>query len=133
MDETPGPIKNTNIIHRSRLSKMDKLSLYITSKAGSMGFFFFCIFLVAIPLFLSSSISVVHYISSGILQLVLLPLILISQNLQSRHAELRADHDFETNVKTEKEIKTIHMHLEKQDKMLQDIARRIEKLESRGK
>lgn len=73
--------------------------------------------------------SVVQYVSSGILQLILLPLILISQNLQGRHAELRAEHDLETNVKAEKEIETIIRHLEKQDEIMLDILKRIEKME----
>jgi len=118
-----------NAVHRSYLSKLDKLALFITKGVGSMGFFFVCVVLVIIPFFFVSSMSVVQYISSGILQLILLPLILISQNLQGRHAELRAEHDLETNVKAEKEIETIIRHLEKQDEIMLDILKRIERME----
>lgn len=127
------PVKNTNAVHRSRLSKLDKLALFVTKKVGSMGFFFACVLLVAIPLIFSSTISTVQYISSGILQLILLPLIMVGQNLQGKHAELRAEHDFETNVKAEKEIETILLHLEKQDETMLEILRRIEKLEKAEK
>jgi uncharacterized membrane protein len=127
------PIENTNLVHQHHLSKLDRLALFITKKVGSMGFVFACVILVAIPIFFTSTISIVQYISSGILQLILLPLILVGQNLMGRHAELRAKHDFETNVKAEKEIETILLHLEKQDEMMLDILHRIERIEKQGK
>lgn len=127
------PIKNTNTVHRSHMSKMDKAALFVTERVGSMGFFFACLALVAIPIVFNSALPTIQYVSSGILQLILLPLILIGQNLQGRHAELRAEHDFETNVKAEKEIETILLHLEKQDQIMLEILQRIEKLEKQKK
>lgn len=124
-------IKNTNEVHRSHMSQLDKMALAVTNIVGTMGFFFACVLLVIIPIIFRSTLPIVQYISSGILQLILLPLILVGQNLQSRHAELRAQHDYETNVKAEKEIETILMHLEKQDQMMLDILQRIEKLEKK--
>ena len=44
---------------------------------------------------------------SNMIQIFLMPLILIGQNLQSRHAEIRAESDFEVNVRAEKEIELI--------------------------
>ena len=73
---------------------------------------------------------VVQYVSSGYLQLIFLPLIMVGQNLQGRHAEIRAEHDYETNIKAEKEIESILLHLEKQDEMMLEILKRIEKMES---
>ncbi len=125
------PIKNPNEIHRSHLSAMDKMALSVTNTVGTMGFVFACVILVAIPLIFNSALPIVQYISSGILQLILLPLILVGQNLQGRHAELRAQHDFETNVKAEKEIETVLLHLEKQDEMMLEILKRIEQLEKK--
>ncbi len=127
------PIVNTNEIHKSRLSKTDKLALYITSKVGTMGFFYFCLVLVTLPLFFSSTMSIIQYASSGYLQLILLPLILVGQNLQSRHSELRAQHDYETNLKAEKEIEAILLHLEKQDEVMLEILKKIETLEKAKK
>ncbi|MDD5147417.1 MAG: DUF1003 domain-containing protein [Candidatus Daviesbacteria bacterium] len=127
--KTSAPIKNPNAVHRSRMSKLDEAALFVTNKVGSMGFFFVCVILVTIPLIFTQAISIVQYISSGILQLILLPLIIIGQNLQGRHAEIRAQHDFDTNVKAEKEIETILLHLEKQDKIMLEILQRIEKIE----
>jgi uncharacterized membrane protein len=127
------PILNTNDIHKSRLSRTDKIALFITRKIGTMGFFYFCLVLVTLPLISNSTMPIIQYLSSGYLQLILLPLILVGQNLQSRHSELRAQHDYETNVKAEKEIEAILLHLEKQDEMMLDILRKIETIEKAKK
>ena len=125
------PIPNTNEIHKSRLSKTDKVALFVVKRVGTMGFFYACAVMVTIPLFFAPAMPVVQYISSGYLQLILLPLIMVGQNLQGRHAELRAEHDYETNVKAEKEIEAILLHLEKQDETMLQILRKIEKLEGK--
>lgn len=125
------PIVNTNEVHKSRLSKTDKLALYITKRVGTMGFFYICAILVTIPIFFAPALPVVQYISSGYLQLILLPLIMVGQNLQGRHAELRAEHDYQTNVKAEKEIEAILLHLEKQDETMLEILKRLEKIETK--
>ncbi len=118
------PVANTNEVHRDRLSKTDKLALYMTSLIGSMPFFYICVFLASLPLFIPSILPSIQYISSGFLQLIFLPLILISQNIQSRHSELRAQHEYETSSKAEKEIESILLHLEKQDELLRDILKK---------
>lgn len=123
------PIVNTNQVHKSRLSRTDKIALAITKRVGTMGFFYACAIMVTIPLIFAPAMPIVQYISSGYLQLILLPLIMVGQNLQGRHAELRAEHDYETNIKAEKEIESILLHLEKQDEMMLDILKRIEKME----
>lgn len=125
------PVQNVNEIHRQRLTSSDKIALFITRHVGTMTFFYFCVVLVTTPLLFPTALPVVQYISSGYLQLIFLPLIMVGQNLQGRHAELRAQHDYETNVKAEKEIESILLHLEKQDEMMLDILKRIEKLEKK--
>jgi len=127
------PIQNTNEVHKSRLTKTEKIALFITNKIGTMGFFYACVCLALTPLVFHPSLPVIQYVSSGFLQLVLLPLIMIGQNLQGRHAELRAEHDYQTNLKAEREIESILLHLEKQDETMLEILRRIEKLEQAKK
>jgi len=51
---------------------------------------------------------------SNLIQLLLLPLIMVGQNLLNRHTELRADADFEINQKAEEEIEAVLLHLEHQ-------------------
>jgi uncharacterized membrane protein len=55
---------------------------------------------------------------SNMIQIFLMPLIMIGQNLQARHAELRAEYDLEVNVKAEQEIEVILHHLEYQNTIL---------------
>jgi len=64
---------------------------------------------------------------SNMIQIFLMPLIMIGQNLQSDHAEVRAEADFEVNTKAEREIETILMHLENQNKIILEILEKLEK------
>jgi len=60
-----------------------------------------------------------------------MPLIMVGQNIQGKHAELRAEHDFQTDTKAEKEIETILLHLEDQQKLILTILKRVEALEKK--
>ena len=64
---------------------------------------------------------------SNMIQIFLMPLIMIGQNLQSDHAEVRAEADFEVNTKAEREIETILMHLENQNRIIMKILGKLEK------
>ena len=70
---------------------------------------------------------------SNMIQIFLMPLIMIGQNLQSQHAEIRAESDFLINTKAEQEIETILMHLENQNQLILKIMDKIEKAEGRMK
>jgi len=52
------------------------------------------------------------------IQILLMPLIMVGQNIQGRHQEKRADFDLEVNIKSEKEIEAILQHLEYQNTIL---------------
>jgi uncharacterized membrane protein len=58
---------------------------------------------------------------SNMIQIFLMPLIMVGQNLQSRHSELRAEQDFSINKKAETEIETILLHLENQNELILQI------------
>jgi uncharacterized membrane protein len=60
------------------------------------------------------------------IQLFLMPLIMVGQNLQGRHAEARAEADFDVNTKAEREIETILLHLEAQNDLILKILRHLE-------
>ena len=68
---------------------------------------------------------------SNMIQIFLMPLIMIGQNLQSSHAEVRAEADFEVNTKAELEIETILMHLENQNKVIMEILEKLDKNEQK--
>ncbi|HYA99872.1 MAG TPA: DUF1003 domain-containing protein, partial [Ktedonobacteraceae bacterium] len=55
------------------------------------------------------------WISQQFLQLVLLPVILVGQNVLSRKAELQADEQFHTTMSTYHDIEQIMQHLSAQD------------------
>ena len=55
---------------------------------------------------------------SNVIQILLMPLIMVGQNLQSRHGEVRSENDLEVNIRAEREIEAILRHLEYQNTML---------------
>ncbi|HVA97039.1 MAG TPA: DUF1003 domain-containing protein [Candidatus Acidoferrales bacterium] len=136
------PLHNTNQTHRSRLSPLEKLGLLVTDHVGTMGFFF--IILLWTILWLGWNIAapqklrfdpypafVLWLFISNLIQLHLLPLLMVGQNIQSKHAELRSDHDYQTNRKAEKEIETIILHLENQKELMNELLKRVENLEKK--
>jgi len=55
-----------------------------------------------------------------------MPLIMVGQNLQSRHAEFRAEADFKVNIKAETEVEAILTHLENQNNLILQILKKID-------
>ncbi len=136
--------KNTNVIHHHNLSNLDKLALFVTEKIGTMGFFFiilaWTILWLGWNMFAPANLKfdpfpafVLWLFISNLIQIHLMPLIMVGQNIQGKHAELRAQHDLETDTKAEKEIETILLHLENQQKMILDILKKLETLASSNK
>jgi uncharacterized membrane protein len=136
------PVKNVNVTHRSKLSRLDKVAILVTEKIGTMGFFL--VILAWTITWLSWNILapkelrfdpypafVLWLFISNLIQLHILPLLLIGQNIQGKHAQLRAEHDFATDKKAEKEIEAILVHLENQQNLMLEIVKKIEKLEER--
>jgi uncharacterized membrane protein len=68
---------------------------------------------------------------SNVIQIFLMPLIMVGQNLQGRHAEARAEADFDVNTKAEREIETILLHLEAQSDLILKILRHLEGVSTR--
>jgi uncharacterized membrane protein len=131
------PFKNVNVQHRSKLSRIDKVAIWITEHVGSMGFFIiiFCwtfgwltwntlapqnLRFDPFPAF------VLWLFISNMIQIFLMPLILIGQNIQSKHSEILAEEDFAINKKAEVEIETILLHLENQNELIIQILKHIQ-------
>ena len=139
------PIRNVNTQHKSSLSALDKLALWITDHVGSMNFFFL-IFIWTITWLGWNTLAptslrfdpfpafVLWLFISNMIQIFLMPLIMIGQNLQSKHSEMRAEEDFIVNKKAESEVETILKHLENQNDMILEsplinaIFQKVEKL-----
>ncbi len=133
---------NTNKIHKKNLSKLESLAIFVTERIGTMGFFFIILIWtigwlgwnMLVPQKLKFDpfpAFVLWLFISNLIQIHLMPLIMVGQNIQGKHAELRAQHDFETDTKAEKEIETILLHLENQQELILKILNKLEKLESR--
>lgn len=94
--------KNANTVHEESLSLSDRAAMLIVDKVGTIIFFVICNILCFSVLYNPGWKEYVQFISSGWLQLVLLPLMLIANNLQSKHAEKRADALYEATLKIDK-------------------------------
>lgn len=132
------PIHNVNILHKESLSRLEKVAVAATNRVGSMGFFLI-IFMWTLSWLAWNILAprelrvdpfpafVLWLFISNMIQLFLMPLIMVGQNLQGRHAEKRAESDFEVNIRAEKEIEVILMHLDRQDELILRILEHIEK------
>jgi uncharacterized membrane protein len=112
-----------------KLSRLDRLACWITDRVGTMGFFL--IVLIWTVIWLAWNLLVPRSLQfdppmafafwlfiSNLIQLLLMPLIMVGQNVQGRHSELRAENDLEVNVQAEAEIEVILQHLEYQNALL---------------
>ena len=132
------PVPNANKQHEENLGKLERFAVWITDHIGTMGFFL--IILTWTVLWLLWNIYgpkelqfdpfpafVLWLIISNMLQIFLMPLLMIGQNLQGKHAEVKADADFEINKRSEREIETILQHLENQNTSIAKILEKLEK------
>jgi uncharacterized membrane protein len=131
------PLRSVNIEHRKKLSRLDRLAIWITDKVGTMGFFLLIFAWTLVWLgwntlapsavrFDPFPAFVLWLFLSNVIQIFLMPLIMVGQNLQGRHAEARAEADFDVNTKAEREIETILLHLETQNDLILKILRHLE-------
>jgi uncharacterized membrane protein len=123
------PLRNVHEEVLQTFSPLDRLALWITVRVGSMGFFLvifgWTVCWLGWNVLAPSSwqfdppMAFVFWLFiSNVIQILLMPLIMVGQNLQSRHGEVRAEHDLEVNVRAEQEIEVILRHLESQNTML---------------
>ncbi len=130
------PIRNVNAKHRESLSALERFAVAITNHVGSMGFFLIIVGWTTLWLGWNTigpkelrydpyPAFVLWLFLSNVLQIFLMPLIMIGQNLQGRHSEARAESDYEVNVRAEKEIEVILLHLERQNEMIVKILSRM--------
>ena len=107
--------RNVNQEHKQSLSLLDKAALFITKVVGTMwcAIAFTGLALVSLPEAIhGGKATTISWIAQTFLQLVLLSIIMVGQNLQSKHSELRADADYETNVEAKKDIETLMKRLD---------------------
>ncbi|MFS8130665.1 MAG: DUF1003 domain-containing protein [Candidatus Dojkabacteria bacterium] len=124
------PIVNTHKKVHEELSSLDRFALFITTHVGTMGFFIiiFCWTLIWLAWntlgptqfrFDPFPAFAFWLFISNMIQIFLMPIIMIGQNLQGKHSEARSEVDYEVNLRAEREIEAILMHLEKIEKQLE--------------
>ena len=132
------PIRHAHEEARRAFSYLERFAVKVTRGVGTIGFFFFLASWTLIWLawnlygpiewrFDPAPAFVIWLFMSNIIQLILLPLIMVGQNLESKFAEQRAQEDFEINQKAEHEIEVIIAHLENQNELLLELIRKVER------
>jgi uncharacterized membrane protein len=123
------PLRNTYAELKADMGKLDKVAMWITDNVGTMAFFLliliWTVFWLGWNLIAPPSMQfdppmgfVLWLFISNLIQIMLMPLLMIGQNIQGRASEARAEHDLEVNIKAEAEIETILQHLERQNEIL---------------
>ena len=131
------PLRSVNIEHRKKLTNLERAAIWITDRVGTMGFFLL-IFVWTVVWLAWNTLApnavrfdpfpafVLWLFLSNMIQILLMPLIMVGQNLQGRHAEARAEADFDVNTKAEREIEAILRNLEAQNDLILKILRHLE-------
>jgi CRP-like cAMP-binding protein len=134
--------RNANIVHEQSLNALDRLAIAITDKVGSIGFFLIIAGWTVLWTgynILASEVPALHWpafdpfpafvaylLISNVIQILLMPLIMVGQNIQGRHSETRAELDFEVNQKAEKEVMATLLHLERNTDLLLQLMQHLD-------
>ena len=120
-----------------KLGFVDRLAVWITARVGTMGFFLLIFTWTAIWLgwnFLAPKnlrfdppMGFVFWLFiSNVIQILLMPLIMVGQNVQASLADARAEHDLDVNVQAEQEIEVVLQHLEYQNAILMRLMQKMD-------
>jgi len=128
-------VRQTN--HQNFFVRMNaKFGLKVTLAVGTMwtAYLFTLIALIALPSAIhQGTYFVVVWLSSSFLQLVLLPIIIVGQNIQATAADKRAEETYKDAEAVLKEAEEIQKHLLAQDEAITDIVAQLgELLKARG-
>jgi uncharacterized membrane protein len=115
---------------QENLTRLDKVAIAITDHIGTMGFFFIIAGWTVVWCgynILASKVSSLHLhafdpfpafvaylLISNVIQIMLMPLLMVGQNLQGRHSEARAENDYLVNQKALADTEKILKQLEAQ-------------------
>ena len=132
------PTKRLDELRRSRPAKVGdehfgfngKVAVFITASVGTMwaAYLFGVIAIVSLPAAIQSKdlTIIIAWVSSNFLQLVLLPVIIVGQNIQGRAADKRAMDTYKDAEAILHECMQLQEHLQAQDKVLDDLVARLQ-------
>jgi hypothetical protein len=125
VDRTARPPKTTD----ERTGLNGKIGLIITTVVGTMwcAYLFTLLALVSLPDAIRSgqSLVIVAWIAQTFLQLVLLPIIIVGQNIQARTADRRGEQTYRDAEAVLHEAQQIQMHLMQQDEQLRVLVQSV--------
>lgn len=120
----PFRLRDPNREAQQHLGRQDRIALRITRAVGTM----YAVYVIAVFM---AGWMLLEVAAGGtafdpypfafllflgnVVQLSLMPLIMVGQNLQGRHAEIRADVQFDTVTKTFSDLESVLAHLDAQD------------------
>jgi len=119
--------RNVNRVHAAEIAAAGfntQIAVWLTEHVGTMWTAYtFAVLaiigLMAILGLLSPIVALlIAWISQTFLQLVLLPVIMVGQNVLGRKSELQADESYSTTMKTYADIEAVLQHLDKQDEKI---------------
>ena len=136
-----GPATSRNV-HRARPAKLSRVSKFnnvlgfrITKSIGTMwaAYIFCALSLVSLPSVILSgnAVTIVAWIAQTFLQLVLLPIIIVGQNIQAESSDARAIATYEDAGAILEESKEIQNHLVAQDQALNELIDKVGLLEAK--
>jgi len=121
-----------NVNHQNLLVRLNaRFGLKITLVVGTMwaAYVFTILALFALPSAIrQGTYFVVVWLSSSFLQLVLLPIIIVGQNIQAAVADKRAEDTYKDAEAVLREAEEIQKHLLAQDEIITSIVERLERL-----
>jgi len=113
-----------------------RFGLVITVVVGTMwcAYLFSLIAFVGLPgAIRQGSYYIIVWLSSSFLQLVLLPIIIVGQNIQAKAADKRAEETYKDAEAVLHEASQIQAHLAEQDRAIDDILTRLERPGAAGR
>jgi uncharacterized membrane protein len=140
---TPHPHqpRNINKLHKEEQASAGinaRIAVALTKRVGTMWTAYSFAVLAIIGLFailglLTPIVALlVAWLSQTFIQLVLLPIIMVGQNVLGRHAELIAEEQYNTIQKTCADIESVMKHLDDQDALILKIVQKLETMENKN-
>jgi hypothetical protein len=112
-----------------RVGANGRVALIITAVVGTMwcAYIFTIIALISLPSALSSgqAIVIIAWIAQTFLQLVLLPIIIVGQNIQGKAADKRSEQTYKDAEAILSECLQLQAHLQAQDTVLDDVVAHV--------
>jgi hypothetical protein len=124
-------------VNDGRVGLNGRIGLLITTLVGTMvcGYVFAIIALISLPSAITSHnlTVIIAWVSSNFLQLVLLPIIIVGQNLQAKATDTRAVQTYNDAEAVLHEAVEIQKHLAAQDLVLQQLIAEAKAVASAGR